>query len=40
LGQVAEAERYLAEALDINPHFSAVHAPVARKRLAEIRSGR
>jgi tetratricopeptide (TPR) repeat protein len=40
LGQPAEAEKYLAQALDINPHFSVLHAPLAGRKLAELRSGR
>jgi tetratricopeptide (TPR) repeat protein len=40
LGQLADAEKYLAQALDINPHFSTLHAPLAKKKLAELRSGR
>jgi tetratricopeptide (TPR) repeat protein len=40
LGDPAAAEQYLAEAMDINPHFSILHAPQARKKLAELRSGR
>ncbi|MCE7011186.1 tetratricopeptide repeat protein [Kibdelosporangium philippinense] len=40
LGQSADAEKYLAQALATNPHFSVLHAPIAHKRLAELRSGR
>ncbi|ONI75303.1 hypothetical protein ALI144C_38475 [Actinosynnema sp. ALI-1.44] len=40
LGQRADASRYLAMALDINPHFSITHAPIARKHLEALRSGR
>jgi tetratricopeptide (TPR) repeat protein len=39
LGQRAEAERFLAQALDTNPYFSVMHAPVAKQQLAELRSG-
>ncbi|MGH2735152.1 MAG: tetratricopeptide repeat protein, partial [Actinomycetota bacterium] len=34
--RAAEAHRYLATALDINPYFSVRHAPVARRALASI----
>ncbi|MBP2329926.1 tetratricopeptide (TPR) repeat protein [Kibdelosporangium banguiense] len=37
LGQLAEAEKYLSRALEINPNFSVLHAPLAKKRLAELR---
>lgn len=38
LGHDTEARRLLAEATDINPHFSIRYAPVARAALAELRS--
>nr|WP_232328361.1 tetratricopeptide repeat protein [Kibdelosporangium sp. MJ126-NF4]CEL20695.1 hypothetical protein [Kibdelosporangium sp. MJ126-NF4]CTQ89608.1 hypothetical protein [Kibdelosporangium sp. MJ126-NF4] len=40
LGQHADAEKYLAEALAINPNFSVRHAPIARAQLDTLRSGR
>jgi hypothetical protein len=40
LGRQGEAEEYLAQAVATNPYFSLVHAPVAHRRLAELRSGR
>ncbi len=38
LGEQAEAQRQLTEALEINPHFSPLHAPRARAALDELRS--
>jgi tetratricopeptide (TPR) repeat protein len=38
LGMRAQAQAQLAEALTINPHFSALHAPRARAALADLRS--
>jgi hypothetical protein len=40
LGRRAAAQRQLTEALQINPHFSPLHAPRARAALAELRSTR
>ncbi|MGH3916495.1 MAG: tetratricopeptide repeat protein [Pseudonocardiaceae bacterium] len=40
LGMRAEAQRQLAEALEINPYFSPLHAPQARAALDELRSVR
>jgi tetratricopeptide (TPR) repeat protein len=39
LGHHAEAEQFLARALEINPYFSLLHAPEAKQRLADLRSG-
>ncbi|MGQ0778006.1 MAG: tetratricopeptide repeat protein [Pseudonocardiales bacterium] len=36
LGMRAEASRQLTEALEINPHFSPLHAPLARAALDEL----
>ncbi len=38
LGMRTEAQRQLAEALEINPYFSPLHAPRARAALDELRS--
>jgi tetratricopeptide (TPR) repeat protein len=40
LDRPGEAEEHLARAVATNPYFSLVHAPIARQRLAELRSGR
>jgi tetratricopeptide (TPR) repeat protein len=40
LGQRGPAEQFLAQAMDTNPHFSISQAPVAKRKLAELRSGR
>ncbi|CAM3958611.1 tetratricopeptide repeat protein [Kibdelosporangium persicum] len=40
LGQLTDAEKYLARAVRTNPHFSVRHAPIAVRKLAELRSGR
>jgi tetratricopeptide (TPR) repeat protein len=40
LGQTEQAQRFLDEALRINPHFSAWHAPIAKRVLGELRSAR
>jgi tetratricopeptide (TPR) repeat protein len=37
LGRADEAERFLAEALDVNPHFSVRHAATARAALERLR---
>lgn len=39
LGDRDAAEAQLAEALEINPHFSPLHAPRARQALAQLRAG-
>ncbi|MGH3909264.1 MAG: tetratricopeptide repeat protein, partial [Pseudonocardiaceae bacterium] len=38
LGEQDEAQRQLTETLEINPHFSPLHAPRARAALDELRS--
>jgi tetratricopeptide (TPR) repeat protein len=40
MGQRADGEKFLAQAVDTNPHFSVSQGPVAAKKLAELRSGR
>jgi tetratricopeptide (TPR) repeat protein len=40
LGERAEAQRQLTEALQINPYFSPLHAPLARAALDQLRSTR
>lgn len=40
LGRRAEAEQQLDAALQINPYFSPLQAPLARQALAELRAGR
>jgi len=39
LGMRDEAQRSLRRALSINPHFSVLHAPIARRALASLRAG-
>jgi hypothetical protein len=36
LSQAADARRDLAAALRLNPHFSALHAPLAKAALASL----
>ncbi|MEV4312464.1 tetratricopeptide repeat protein [Actinocrispum sp. NPDC049592] len=40
LGRTGEAEQFLAQAVDTNPHFSVSQAGIAKRKLAELRSGR
>lgn len=40
LGRAAQARRDLAAALSLNPHFSALHAPLARAALASLGGAR
>jgi hypothetical protein len=40
LGRTADARRDLTAALRLNPHFSALHAPLARAALAALGGAR
>jgi tetratricopeptide (TPR) repeat protein len=40
LGQVGDAEKDLAGAVGTNPYFSVLNAPIAKQKLAELRSAR
>jgi tetratricopeptide (TPR) repeat protein len=40
LGRKTQAKTYLGQALEINPYFSVVHSPVARRTLQSLRSSR